>query len=46
MADLAEAAALSTETADVVIVGGGPVGSALALALQLPVCDAAVGKAR
>lgn len=34
MADLAEAAALSTETADVVIVGGGPVGSALALALR------------
>ncbi len=34
MADLADTAALDTETADVVIIGGGPVGSALALALQ------------
>lgn len=34
MADLADIAAVNTETADVVIIGGGPVGSALALALQ------------
>jgi 2-octaprenyl-6-methoxyphenol hydroxylase len=33
MADLADVA-VNTETADVVIIGGGPVGSALALALQ------------
>ena len=34
MADLADIAAVETETADVVIIGGGPVGSALVLALQ------------
>jgi 2-octaprenyl-6-methoxyphenol hydroxylase len=34
MADLADIAAVKNETADVVIAGGGPVGSALALALQ------------
>jgi 2-octaprenyl-6-methoxyphenol hydroxylase len=34
MADPADIAVVNNETADVVIVGGGPVGSALALALQ------------
>lgn len=34
MADLADTVTVNTETADVVIIGGGPVGSALALALQ------------
>lgn len=34
MADPADRAVADTETADVIIIGGGPVGSALALALQ------------
>lgn len=34
MADLTDIAAVKNEIADVVIIGGGPVGSALALALQ------------